>query len=412
MASKLVIKNCKLGDILCDQNEICRNLYIIKNGQISLCRLIKKESIDTSNYPISLLKQMSKVPDTVEIEVKLKYNPGDLLLVTEILTGDPSKYRVRIKIPSQVYMCTVFDIVRYIGMEKFRKIPDADFFEVNDADLFRYHVESQIWDQYRESVVGEELNAIQNKIYFCNSKNRTQHGSVKHFRVNPTLTEYFKSKQEFFAPPDGIMAKLRAKKRSTASLHDCHEDEKIEELSLVRQEPSSLMRLSYSKLRTTTPSRAYPHTINEVKDSEDDNIEADEPKPKRILHNMYTNNLDDDHLAAIYKYQFKKIVSAAYRDHKPVYHKELTTKDFSHTVINVLPANTSKISISRFESPRRGKTLLDQESKRAALKAPFKGITTTGFKSQKEFPYINSLHKKVMSTGAVSKVAFASPSKK
>lgn len=391
LASKLVVKNCKQGEILCDQNASCRNLYIIKNGQISLSRVIKKETIDTADYPAALLEQLAKTPDEVEIEVKLKYNPGDLLLVTEIVSTQPSKFRVRAKIPSQVYLCTVFDIARYIGMEKFRRIPDADFFEVADADLFRHHIESQLWTEYRECVVGEELTVIENKHFYTNSKIRSAAETTKHFRVKPKATEYFKSKQEFFAPKDHLLSRLQGEKKTVPNLNEV----RWEKSKADPEEPSSKFRKSLPRIGQFAVKDSFPIEDEEMDGEGGEKLEK---KIKKLIHNEYKNQLDDDYLSAIYKFQFKKIVSAAYKDRKPVYFKELPRYHVDQSKLQILPSQVSKVSISKSknESHRRNRTFYDNQ-----VNSNHTINIVDKFKSQNNLPYSKMTHKKVFSTGAI-----------
>lgn len=405
MASKLVVKNCKLGEILCDQNELCKNLYIIKNGQISLNKVILKDSIDTSEYPAALKKHLAKIPDVVEVEVKLKFNPGDLLMVTEIVTGQPSKYRVRAKIPSQVYICTAHDIERYIGMDKFRKIPDADFFRVTDADMFRHYVETQLWDRYRESVFDEEMTVINKKEFYSKSKIRLNVDAGRNHKVDPTVSAYFKSKQEFFAPKHGVIEKLREKKLSLPSIAESRVSGHAEHVGRSPEESPAKFRCTEHRAGNFDQEIFYPFAVDEEDRESDDDVDR---RAKQIVHNEYRNSLDDEYLCAIYKFQFKKIISAAYKDHKPVYHRELSDKNFSQARAAIVPNPGSGPSRSKLEMLRREVRLLESHAK---TNHDWLAASPEISKLIKESQYLHKDRKKIKSSAIVSRFAVRSSSK-
>lgn len=155
-ASKLILKTCPTGHILIDQNEKCKNLFILKNGQIAFIRVIKKNQVDTSEFPFILKSKLRELPEEIEVEVKLKNNSGDLLLLTEAVGNLPSRYKVKSLIPSQVYFCSVFDIKKSIGLEFFRKMPNPDYFSSSDKDLLKYELEKLSWKFFKSNILKEE----------------------------------------------------------------------------------------------------------------------------------------------------------------------------------------------------------------------------------------------------------------
>lgn len=315
LASKLVVKNFKGGEILCDQGELCRNLFIIKNGQISLSKVIKKSTIDISEYPSILKEALSMMPETLEIEVKQKYNAGDVLLMTEILTSLPSKYRIRVMIPSQLYICTVFDLQRHVGMHVFGKVPDSDFFTSNDSDVLKHFVETKVWEKYKASMVNSHLLEIAKKNFYCDTKMRSnnQVSLAKIHEIDNKTKEYFKEKQEFFDID-------KFQRYPLVKLSQQRHDQKIknwerlkkESLSKNNEQSCPFSVSKYPTLKSLSPNKNPLPDIELNEESQNNEIPAKKP----MIHNNYVNQLDDDHLDAIFKYQYKKIISAAYIPNK------------------------------------------------------------------------------------------------
>ena len=249
LASKLVVKNISTSQKICDQGEICRTLHILKNGQISILRVIHKSKINSDNLQPVLREVFETIPEEVEVEVKTKYNPGDLILLHEVMSGYPSRYRVRAAIPSQLYVVTIFDLKRYIGLEKFNKMPDADYFQSSDEDLLKYHLEKVAWKGYRSKMVNDEIKQREKAKYYLKSSDRLNNKilSCKPTHFDERANQYFQTKEQFFEEPE------------------------------VKQP----IKLS-----------------------------------KRLLVESYKNEMDDDHISNILKYQCKKIISSAFDDVK------------------------------------------------------------------------------------------------
>ena len=110
LASKLILRNCKNNQMLCDQGEQCRNLFILKNGQIILTRIVDTQKVDLSEFPPVLIQKLKQLPEKIEIEVKTKYHSGDILLLTEVLNGRQSKYRLKSGLPSQIFFFTSYHL--------------------------------------------------------------------------------------------------------------------------------------------------------------------------------------------------------------------------------------------------------------------------------------------------------------
>lgn len=335
LASKLVVKNFKGGHMLCDQDELCRNLYIIKNGQVALKRVINKQSVDTSNFPQILKEELSKMPDQVEVEVKLKYNSGDILLLNEIQTSASSKYRIRVVLPSQLYVCTYFDLQRHVGIDQFEKVADSDYFTSDDADILKHHVETCLWKQYRSTVVDNHMFEITKKqFYTCSalrSNNQVTLGRTK--EVDSRAKRYFKTKQEFFDIDKAqklpfLSNKSALENKPTGKL--THEGVQAGNL-----EPE-LSRASVESLRRSK----LPTRLNSIH-------EAD----KKMV-NEYTNELNDEHLNAIFKYQYKKIVSMAFENHKVKPYAGLGKQQnkFQGSLISAISVNKSPTTTKTIKS--------------------------------------------------------------
>ena len=119
-----------------------------------------------------------------------------MFLLTEILNTLPSKYKVKATIPSQIYYCTLFDLQRYIGIDKFSKISDPDYFVSSDKDILRHHLEKISWDEYKTNMYQRQLDLNSKDQYYLNSKNRdgTSQSWVKRAKIDPKTDAYFRNK--------------------------------------------------------------------------------------------------------------------------------------------------------------------------------------------------------------------------
>lgn len=302
LASKLITKNCYTGEVLCDQNEICHSLYILKNGQVSLIRVIDKNKVDTSGFAKVLSEKFKELPGLIEVEVKIKFNAGDMFLLTEILKGRPSKYKIRVSIPSQVYACTVFDLRRYVGIDLFNRVPDADYFNSSDTDLLKYELEKRSWANYKNNLFQSYVAEQKKKEYYTTSNSRGAYQSFSQpLKIEPEMQFYFTSKQKFFHDqPDvvpGLSKKLERINRQGKPAVKLPFKRKMPAFQLIPSQDSSddgiyTMPLQESSIR----------------------VKYDRGSNHGSQNNSYHNEMDDDHITNILKFQCKKIIGAAYTE--------------------------------------------------------------------------------------------------
>ncbi len=302
LASKLITKNCYTGEVLCDQNEICHSLYILKNGQISLIRVINKHEVDTSSFAKVLNEKYRELPELIEVEVKIKFNAGDMFLLTEILRGRPSKYKIRVSIPSQVYACTVFDLRRYVGIDKFNRVPDADYFNSSDADLLKYELEKRSWANYKDNLFQSYVAEQKKKEYYTKTNSRGAYQSFSQpVQIEPDMHFYFTSKQKFFHDqPEvvpGLSKKIDKINRQGRSAAKLPFKRKVPAFQLIPSQDSSYDGNYYRPLQDNSIRVKYDRQAN---------LDSHE--------NSYHNDMDDDHITNILKFQCKKIIGAAYTE--------------------------------------------------------------------------------------------------
>lgn len=311
LASKLITKNCTTGEILCDQGEVCHSLYVLKNGQINLVRVIKKKDVDISGFARVLQDRYKEIPDTIEVEVKVKFNAGDMFLLSEVLKARPLRYKIKVCIPSQVYACTVFDIRRYVGIEKFLKVPDADYFGSSDSDLLKYELEKRSWNSYKDNLIMSQINENSKKDFYTSNKKRS---GISHFKsqgkIELDAQFYFQSRQRFF-------------------LGDQEEiPEVTKELEKIQKSLTHSSNFYKKKMNPKHQAIPYGSVVPEHREGyqnggnrirERDGLHHGKSnridREKEALEsNEYINPMDNEHIDNILKYQCKKIVGAAYTE--------------------------------------------------------------------------------------------------
>lgn len=340
LATKLVLKNFKGDHILCDQDDLCRNLYIIKNGQIGLKRVINKHKIDTSTFPKLLKEQLDKLPDEIETDVKLKYNSGDILLLNEIQNSLPSKYRIRVIIPSQLYVCTHFDLQRHVGLDKFSRVSDSDYFISNDIDILKHHVESILWKQYKSNVVDNHMLEVTKKQFYTKSairsNNQVSLGRAKEMDIRAKM--YFQTKQQFFDIDKALKLPFLTKQPELGHARKLTQD--------------SLPKWNIDKEFSKVSQASFRQTKIQEESISEDEIK-NSPIKTRLPHhnhtNEYANDLDDEHLNAIFKYQYKRIVSMAFDTHKSNANQS-KSKQAPQTSVQIKSTCNSPASIKTIKS--------------------------------------------------------------